>query len=253
VRTFADGKPGRPGGRPKAHTGRTTAKRTTKSTPTKKAAAKPKPAPKSKKKAKAKPKPKPKKKELSATAKKRMEAKERSELRKTALLTGAPKALPNNAWTLYFVAHGPKKGQPVDRSGSAVKAAAQAYKNISADEREVRLSQPLNHTASQNKAKNVAAQKKWVQSFEPLRIKQANHARDLLRQEAKKAGKKTLYTHIKDDRLVKMPATQYSLFLKDRYDSGDMKGMTVNEASKLIAREWKDLNAAEKKVWLLCH
>ena len=106
----------------------------------------------------------------------------------------------------------------------------------------------MNHTANQNKSKNEAAYKRWVQSFTPLQIKQANHARDLLRQEAKKNGKKTIYAHIKDDRLVKMPQNQYSLFLKDRYDSGDMKGMTIVEAGKLVAREWKDVSPAEKRV-----
>lgn len=144
VRTFADGKPGRPVGRPKAHTGRTPAKRTT--TATKKAAAKPKPKatpkpkPKPKRKAKAapKPKPKPKKRELSVTAKKRQEAKERTELKQQALLTGAPKALPDNAWTVFFVEKGPKKGEAVDKTGSRAKSAGQEYRTMSAEEREVR-------------------------------------------------------------------------------------------------------------------
>ena len=146
VRTFADGKPGRPAGRPKAHTGRTAAKRTT----TKKAAVKPKPKSKAKatpaKKAKAKPKPKvkakpkPRKRELSATAKKLKEQKERSELKKQALLTGSPKALPYSAWTVFFVEKGPKKGEAVDKTGNRVKAAGQEYRNMSSEEREVRRS-----------------------------------------------------------------------------------------------------------------
>ncbi len=106
----------------------------------------------------------------------------------------------------------------------------------------------MNHIGNQNKAKNETAYKRWVQSFTPLQIKQANHARDLLKQEAKKNGKKTTYPHIKDDRLVKMPQNQYSMFLKDRFDSGDMKGMRIAEAGKLVAREWKDISPAEKRV-----
>jgi hypothetical protein len=106
----------------------------------------------------------------------------------------------------------------------------------------------LNHTANQNRAKNDSAYKKWVQSFTPLQIREANHARDLLKQEAKKSGSKKNYTHIKDDRQVKLPVNNYASFLQDRFNSGDMKGMTISEAGKLVAREWKELNPAEKRV-----
>ena len=81
-----------------------------------------------------------------------------------------------------------------------------------------------------------------------MQIKAANHARDQLRRQAKKTGVKSRYFHIQDDRLVKQPSNAYSLFLKDRFDSGDMKGMALAEISKLIAREWKGLNTSEKKV-----
>ena len=81
-----------------------------------------------------------------------------------------------------------------------------------------------------------------------MQIKEANHARDQLRKQAKKSGSKKTYFHIKDDRLVKQPANAYSLFLKDRFESGDMKGMELAETSKLVAREWKGLNTSERKV-----
>lgn len=54
---------------------------------------------------------------------------------------------------------------------------------------------------------------------------------------------------IKDDRLVKQPRSSYLQFAQDRYGSGDFAHMTVAETSKLVAREWKALDASEKKVY----
>lgn len=135
---------GRPAGRPKAHTGRTPAKRTTtttkkasgaKTAAPKKAAAKAKP--KTKAKVKAKPKAKPRKREPSKTAIARKESSDRSELKKKALLTGQPKRLPDTAWTVLFVEHGPKKGTALDAGGTTSKATSQIYRNLSLEEREV--------------------------------------------------------------------------------------------------------------------
>ncbi|RMZ80453.1 hypothetical protein DV737_g2974, partial [Chaetothyriales sp. CBS 132003] len=183
-------------------------------------------------------------KELSEAGKKRKAASERSQLKKQALLSGAPKALPDTAWRLFFAEKGPKKGEALDTTRSRVQAAAHEYGSISAEERE-----RLNRTAGENKGRNEAAYKEWVQSYTPLQIKQANHARDLLRQEAKKNGKKTAYAHIKDERLVKQPLNQFSLFMKDRFGSGDLKGLSLVEAGRAVAREWKDLAPAEKSAY----
>lgn len=141
IRTYATVQ-NKPVGRPKAHTGRTTAKRTTtRSTTAKKAApkkaAKKPAAKKAKAKAKPKPKAKPKKREPTAASLARQEKKERTELKKRALLTGAPKQLPATAWAVCFTENGPKKGEMVDRSGTAAKRAAQVYRNVSLEEREV--------------------------------------------------------------------------------------------------------------------
>lgn len=53
---------------------------------------------------------------------------------------------------------------------------------------------------------------------------------------------------IKDDRLVTHVRSSYTFFNKDRHASGDFAHMTVAEASKLVAREWKALDASERKV-----
>ncbi|RMZ79117.1 hypothetical protein DV738_g3455, partial [Chaetothyriales sp. CBS 135597] len=182
--------------------------------------------------------------ELSEAGQKRKEASKRSELKKQALLRSAPKGLPSTAWTVFFVENGPKKGEALDKSGNRVKATAQEYRNISAEERE-----RLNRIAGENKAQNEAAYKEWVQSHTPLQIKQANHARDLLRQEARKLNKKTSFPRIKDERLPKLPQNQFSLFLQERFQSGDLKGQSIAEAGKRVAQEWKDLSPTEKKAY----
>ena len=81
-----------------------------------------------------------------------------------------------------------------------------------------------------------------------MQIKEANSARLSLRREAKATGKKAQFNHIKDDRLVKQPINSYAFFLKDRIASGDMTAMQIGEVGKLVAREWKGLSAADKKV-----
>jgi hypothetical protein len=60
--------------------------------------------------------------------------------------------------------------------------------------------------------------------------------------------KATTYTQkIHDDRDKRGP-TGYMKFVSERWASGDMKGLTPPESSKLISREWKALNESEKKV-----
>lgn len=90
-------------------------------------------------------------------------------------------------------------------------------------------------------------------SFTPLQIKDANNARDHLRRlqtkdGAPSNGRKKVYRHIQDERLVKRPVNPYAQFLKDRVASGDLNGMTVSEIGKLISREYKELGGAQKKV-----
>jgi hypothetical protein len=99
-----------------------------------------------------------------------------------------------------------------------------------------------------NKEKNVAAYKRWVQSHTPLEIKQANSARRALARKAKAAGKKTTYPSIKDDRTVKQARNAYSYFFADRHASGDLKGLSIGEAGKLLGREWKELSSSEVQV-----
>jgi len=53
---------------------------------------------------------------------------------------------------------------------------------------------------------------------------------------------------LQDYRQVKGARAAYIFFSKDRFDSGDFKGLKAPEAAKLAGREWKALSASEKKV-----
>lgn len=108
--------------------------------------------------------------------------------------------------------------------------------------------QRLNHVANENKAKNQVAYQKWLLQHTPAEIKAANVARNQLKRQAKKDGKKKAFHHISDDRLVKQARAPYTYFLMDRFASGDMINMKISEVGPLIGREWKALSADEKRV-----
>lgn len=134
--------------KPKAHTGRTTAKRTTtksKSTTAAKSVKKPakKPAKKVVKKktkttAKAKPKAKPRaKRPLSKHAIDQARIAKTKELKAKALLT-EPKQLPAAAWSVYF-SENQKNAHNIAEGAEKTKEIARNYHTLSAEEREVNV------------------------------------------------------------------------------------------------------------------
>ena len=163
-------------------------------------------------------------------------------LKETSLLGKEPKALPRTAWQVVSVEQTKGSRGPVTES---FKSASQKYRSLSPAELE-----HYNHIANQNREANQAAYVKWVESHTPAQILAANHARQQLATQARKAtnSKRHGFHYIKDDRLVTRPRNAYSYFLQERHSTGDYKGMTVVEAAKLIAREWKGLSDAQKKV-----
>ncbi len=102
-----------------------------------------------------------------------------------------------------------------------------------------------NHIANQNKATNLARYREWIRSFTPQQIHEANCARVLLK---RKTGTPRMWNKLKDERLATRPRSSFSFFLQDRYKSGDLAGMKIGDAGKLIGGEWKALGANEKQV-----
>jgi len=53
---------------------------------------------------------------------------------------------------------------------------------------------------------------------------------------------------IKDERRVKLARSAWTFFCSERRSSGDFKDISVTDASKLLAEEWKALTDSEKQV-----
>ena len=99
-----------------------------------------------------------------------------------------------------------------------------------------------NHLANQNKIANATAYREWIESHSPTIIHEANLARRHLQRLGAKAKP------LQDQRQVRRIRTSYTLFSQSRMKTGDFRGLKIPEAAKLIAREWKGLEASEKKV-----
>ncbi|KAF2145711.1 uncharacterized protein K452DRAFT_295298 [Aplosporella prunicola CBS 121167] len=219
----------------------TTTKKPATKTAAKKPAAKKTAAPKKKTAAAAK-ETKPKKR-LTEKQKEARDAKkardEIKELKEKALKE--PKGLPANAYQVFFQETVSKEASKKDGRSVAdiAKTTAERYKNMSPAELE-----QLNHRANESRAANAAAYKKWLESYTPAEIRQANQARASLR---RKTDGKYRPGNIKDDRLVKGSKSAYVIFCESRWKSGDLANISVIEAAKLMGQEWKKLGAAEKK------
>ncbi|KAL6717837.1 hypothetical protein ACLMJK_003922 [Lecanora helva] len=247
-RTYAT----KPVSRPKAHTGRTTAKprkapttsktkaakkpaakkTSPKAKPKAKSTAKPRSKPKRKAAKKTKAKPKPKRKVLTEAEK---NARTIRDLKATALKP--PTGVPGSAWQVLLTEKQRDKQSPERGFNERVKSASAEFKGLSPERLE-----HYNHIANQNKAANQKAYRQWIESHTPAVIHLANVARKNLRRRGLKG-----YYLLQDDRLVKRNNSSFSIFFQQRYSTGDFKGLKASEAAKLASREWKALSASEKK------
>ncbi|CZR61082.1 uncharacterized protein PAC_10978 [Phialocephala subalpina] len=149
-----------------------------------------------------------------------------------------PKQKPRTAWSIFVSKElANTAGKPTERMGTL----PDKYKAISPSELE-----SLNHIANQNKTANVVAYKQWVESHTPDQIRIANNARLALK---KKLNKTSGYPAIKDSRLPKRITNARALFTKDRYASGDFKGISLSDASKLLSSDWNSLSPSERKAY----
>lgn len=106
--------------------------------------------------------------------------------------------------------------------------------------------QHYNRIANKNKAENEAEYKKWINSYKPEEIHLANNARHQLKRLS--SGRTGKYTNLQDPRIPKQPGSPQSLFTRDRWSSGDFKGVKLADAAPRIAKEWKELSPSQRKV-----
>ncbi|MCJ1475604.1 hypothetical protein MMC13_004267 [Lambiella insularis] len=257
----------RPASRPKAHTGRiTTSPRgrkpkaaaivtaeTAETGPlpaikSKSKAKSPSKKPKAKLEAKAKAKAKPKVKAKKAAPKRKVRA--RKPLTEEGIGAAAAKEKRKHVKELRILALSPPKLRPAtaytiinqelakEQHALSSKESSQKYRHLIPEELE-----HYNHIAHQNKGANQQAYHAWIQSLTPDEIRKANNARNQLT----RLGVKGYSRNLKDERQVKRPVQAHSFFLKDRFNSGDMHGMALPDATRLITREWRELDQADKQ------
>ncbi|KAL6708450.1 hypothetical protein ACN47E_002713 [Coniothyrium glycines] len=184
-------------------------------------------------------------------AKKVLTAEEKA---KAAIATLKKRALkpPVNRYTLsglnaFIGERSAGKSSPVEVRVK-LSAAAQAWHSLSPAERE-----HYNHLAVEKTAARRAEYKAWIESHTPEQIADANNARIALRKRHRASGTtlKSRYPanteKLIDERQAKAAATPFVLFTQERWATGDLKSIKLTEAAKLIASEWKALDAAEKK------
>ncbi|KFY13404.1 hypothetical protein V491_06410 [Pseudogymnoascus sp. VKM F-3775] len=158
---------------------------------------------------------------------------------KAKILT-PPKSLPATAWTVLNVESiSQNPGIPLLE---VVKDASARYKSFDASTRE-----HYNQIANANKTTNDASYESWLASLSPQQIYDSNHAQQRLKQLGLiRPGK---HLKIDDPRIPKRPSSAYILFVKERYTSGDFKGISSVEAAKILTQEYKALSESEKKLY----
>ncbi|EKD15905.1 HMG box protein [Drepanopeziza brunnea f. sp. 'multigermtubi' MB_m1] len=156
------------------------------------------------------------------------------ELKKTAL--SIPTAKPHTAWLIFFSQE--LKKDPGSGSAKCLEISTR-YNNLSPSELE-----PLNRIAVQNQAYNDAQYKQWVASHTTDEIRLANNARASLKS---LTGKK--WPHIEDPRLPKRPALPWSLFIAERWASGDLKGIRVKDCLPSLRKEWNALDPKKRQAY----
>lgn len=230
----------------------TTKKPTKAATKPAKAKAKVKAKPKTKARAKAKAKAKPRAKAKAKTAAKPKPVRrakrvispekqvvlQRQKLKKAALYD-EPKQLPASSWLVFLVQE--TQGKPEGVIGKMA-TLSQTFKALPPQEL-----QRLESVAEQNKLKNAATYKAWVESRSAQEVYDANLARKLLKR--KHGFPKGNLKLIHDDRLPKHPGNAFSMFTKARWASGDysVNYESIREIATKIGSLWKGLSVAERQ------
>lgn len=98
----------------------------------------------------------------------------------------------------------------------------------------------------QNAIDNEKAFKEWIESHTPDQIRIANNARRMLGVKTSKRKWPTL----KDHRVPKYPGSAFVQFTRERWASGDLKGIKIADAGALLKKEYNELSDAARKVSL---
>jgi hypothetical protein len=179
--------------------------------------------------------------EKAAISAKAKEAKKKEDVKLLqAQALSPPKYRQLNIWSVYIKENTTAK-KDMGPVSQFIKQLAGDFKDLSSRERE-----HYNYLVNEYNAKSLREFQEWLNAHTPTQIKEANAVRTRLRKML--AVKKRKYAPIKDDRLVKRPSSSFFQYHKERFNSGDFRGVTTMDASRDIAAEYKALSASEKKV-----
>ncbi|KAJ4295704.1 hypothetical protein N0V88_004406 [Collariella sp. IMI 366227] len=148
--------------------------------------------------------------------------------------------LPETSWRLFYSLKVPN----IERKtpfvlGEFMALIAREFKSLPAAELE-----ELSVKAAQNKVTNELALKDWVLKHPPVQIHEANLARTHL----KRLGRPNTRTHkLHDDRIPVKFKGSFMYYVKSRANSADVAHMSTVEKAGLLGREWRSLEAAERK------
>ncbi|RAL11551.1 HMG-box domain-containing protein [Aspergillus homomorphus CBS 101889] len=122
--------------------------------------------------------------------------------------------------------------------------AIQRARNLTAEEEE-----GFARTAEENKAKNEEAMAKWIKSYTPTQIRDANKARRrLARLTGKKGTKHTM--QLEDPRLVSRPLVPFAQFVKTQMQEDlGLASLPIKDRMRRIAESWKSVTPEEKEVY----
>ncbi|KAL1891877.1 hypothetical protein Sste5346_007422 [Sporothrix stenoceras] len=165
---------------------------------------------------------------------------QKKELKKVALLD-EPRKLPETPWILFVTES--TKGTKTEGSGKAnltrvMPELSASFKSLSPLE-----VQRLRDTAEKNRATNAEAYKAWVESHTASQVADANRAR----QHLNRLGKTSKHRNITDARQPKRAIASFSLFTKERWESGEFTGRPLAEAARTLSAEWKNISSADRQ------
>lgn len=168
---------------------------------------------------------------------------QKRELKKVALLK-EPRKQPETPWILFVTES--TKGTKTEGSGKGNLTKVMPELSASFKALGPLEVQRLRDTSEKNRSANAETHKAWVESHTASQIADANRAR----QQLNRLEKTTKHRSIADERQPKRAVAAFSLFTKERWESGEFTGRPLAEAARTLSAEWKNISASDRQV---CH
>ncbi|TEA14184.1 High mobility group protein DSP1 [Colletotrichum sidae] len=164
------------------------------------------------------------------------------ELKTKALLKQEPQPNGRSAWQAYVNERSDEFSKTGDRAvfGALMKSCGNGWRNLSSYE-----VQRYEEIAKEQRLKTEAAYKAWVESYDPLAIRNANLARRHLRRITKNPR---IPKTIEDHRAPASCTTAFMMFCKEQWATGRFaKVEHAKVAAPQLAKEWREMSDSKKQ------